>query len=111
MAKLEKYRQAVQDVLTVLGSRKTHFPEIEKQMIFDTVREHYQILNVGWRNSKRTFGCSVHIDIKDGKIWIQENLTEIDLAQELINKGVKKTDIVLAYLSPSLRKYSEFAVA
>jgi len=110
MDKLEIYRQAVKEILTEHGSRKTYFPEIEKQIIFDTLRDHYQILNIGWRNSKRTFGCSIHIDIKDGKIWIQENLTEIDLAKELIERGVAKEDIVLGFLSPSMRKHSEFAV-
>lgn len=111
MDKLEKYREAVQEILTEHGSHKTYFPEIEKQIIFDIVRDHYQILNIGWRNSKRTFGCSIHIDIKDGKVWIQENLTEINLADELIKKGVAKEDIVLGFLSPSMRKHSEFAAA
>ena len=111
MEKLEKYRQAVLDFLTGYGSHKLHFPEIETQMIFDTVRDHYQIVNNGWRGEKRTYGCPIHIDIKDGKVWIQENLTEVDIPAELMARGIAQQDIVLGFLSPWMRQHSEFAVA
>ena len=44
----------------------------------------YQLLDVGWENLKRIYNCFIHLDIKDGKIWIQRNMTEADLAQELM---------------------------
>lgn len=52
----------------------------------------------------------LHIDIKDGKIWIQHNGTERRIAQDLLELGVPKQDIVLAFHSPTRRKYSDFAV-
>jgi hypothetical protein len=110
MDKPEDYRRLVQDVIYEYGNHKSHFPEIETEFIFDTVRDHYQLMRVGWREKKRTHGCIVHIDIKDGKFWIQHDGTEIGLANELVEKGVPKEDIVLAFLSPSMRKHSEFTV-
>ena len=65
-----------------------------KITIFDTERNHYQIVHVGWENKQRVYGCSMHIDIKDEKIWIQWNATEIDIANELVEMGVAKQDIV-----------------
>jgi XisI protein len=47
--------------------------EVESQLVFDVERNHYQIMHVGWRNKHRIYGCVVHLDIKDGKIWIQHN--------------------------------------
>lgn len=110
MDKLEIYRKIVQELLTGYGSYKPQFPDIERQTIFDTERDHYQIVNLGWHGTDRTYGSTIHIDIKNDKIWIQQNMTEIDLAQELVEKGVAKKDIVLGFLSPSMRKYSDFAV-
>jgi alpha-D-ribose 1-methylphosphonate 5-triphosphate synthase subunit PhnL len=51
------------------------------------------------------------IAIKDGKIWIQHNMTEIDLAQELVRLGVPKEDIVLGFHSPFMRQFTEYAVS
>ena len=51
------------------------------------------------------------MDIKDEKIWIQYDGTEVGVANELSALGVPKSDIVLAYLSSFARQYTEFAVA
>lgn len=115
MDKVETYRQYIQEILTEIGSysllNQKKADEFETQLVFDKENDHYQIVRIGWEGYKRTFGCSIHIDIKNGKIWIQQNLTEIDIAEELIEKGVPKTDIVLGLQSPAMRKYTEFAVA
>jgi XisI protein len=52
----------------------------------------------------------VHVDIKEDKIWIQYDGTEYSVAQELIDLGVSPQSIVIAYHSPSARKFTEFAV-
>ncbi|MEA5551479.1 element excision factor XisI family protein [Anabaena cylindrica UHCC 0172] len=36
----------------------------------DTQDDHYLLLHTGWCGNNRTHGCSMHIDIKNGKIWI-----------------------------------------
>jgi hypothetical protein len=53
----------------------------------------------------------LHLDIKDGKIWIQYDGTEGGIALELVELGVPKEDIVLGYHSPSVRGFTEFAVS
>ncbi|MGB5975381.1 MAG: XisI protein, partial [Nodosilinea sp.] len=65
---------------------------------------------VGWRDSKRVYGVILHADILNGKIWIQQDGTEIGLANELVELGVLKQDIVLAFDPPNLRQYTEFAI-
>jgi len=111
MEKVENYRQIIQEVLTEIGNVKGLFPEIETQLIFDKERDHYQIVRVGWRDLKRTYGVPIHIDIKDGKIWIQHNGTDYDFIEDLVEKGIPKDDIVLAFHAPYKRKYTGFAVA
>jgi hypothetical protein len=80
-------------------------------IIFDEERDRYLILHVGWQDEQRIHGCPVHIDIKDGKIWIQRDFTEAGLAHELVEMGVPKEDIVLAFRSPFVRQFTGFAVA
>lgn len=111
MEKLEQYRRAVKKVLKDYSQGKSAFPEIETELIFDCERDHYQIVKVGWHKLDRTYGCSVHIDIKNGKVWLQHNATEIDFAEKLMDEGVAKNDIVLGFHPPYKRPYTGFAVA
>lgn len=58
----------------------------------------------------RIYGCSIHLDIKDEKIWIQINNTELDVGQDLVERGIPKEDIVIGFQPPYLRQYSGYAI-
>ena len=58
--------------------------EVEGQIIFDSEHDHYLLIDVGWEQKKHVYGAIIHIDIKDEKIWIQKNNTEINLADRLL---------------------------
>ncbi|MBR8829729.1 MAG: hypothetical protein N5P05_001319 [Chroococcopsis gigantea SAG 12.99] len=109
MDTLEKYRLAIQQILTEKAQRGGD-EEVEAQTIFDTERDHYQFIYVGWHNRRRVFGPVVHMDIKKGKIWIQYNGTEDDVAEELVALGVPREDIVLGFQPLSMRQFTEYAI-
>lgn len=111
MAKLEQYRRAIQQLLKTYQTLGKSPPDIDRQIILDTEHDHYQLVNVGWHNDRRIYGCVLHFDIQDGKIWIQHNGTEFKLADELVALGVAKQDIVLGFQSPFKRQFTEFAVS
>ena len=64
-----------------------------------------------WEGFHRVYRCVIHFDIKDGKIWLQQNLTEYNPADELIAMGVPKEDIILGLHSPFKRQYSGYGIA
>ncbi|MGK7890860.1 MAG: XisI protein [Leptolyngbyaceae cyanobacterium] len=109
---VEKYRQYIQTILREKAERASHPAnalEYEVQTVFDQTQDHYQLLHVGWRGNKRQFGCVLHVDIKDGLIWIQHDGTEEGLANRLVEIGVPQQDIVLAFHEPEIRQYTDFA--
>ncbi|MEM9537897.1 MAG: XisI protein [Cyanobacteria bacterium P01_E01_bin.42] len=110
MEKVEKYREYILKLLNERAEFGSSYEEIEIQKIFDIERNHYQLVHTGWRNQRRFYGCFLHLDIKDGKIWIQHDGTEIAIADELLNLGVPKEDIVLAFHSPYMRQFTDFSV-
>ncbi|NET37537.1 MAG: XisI protein [Cyanothece sp. SIO1E1] len=110
MANVEHYRQLVQELLKSYSEIKASNEEVEAEAIFDVERDRYQVVHVGWSNKHRVYGCVLHLDIKDGKIWIQHDGTEGGIANELVDRGVPKHDIVLAFHSPFKRQFTEFAV-
>ena len=110
MERLAKYREYIQQILTKYAKRFSSDDGVETQTIFDTDRDHYQVIYVGWHNRRRIYGPVLHLDIKDDKIWIQWNGTEDNIADELIEMGVSKQDIVIGFHPPYMRKFTDFAV-
>ncbi len=110
MDKIKRYRTYIKEVIK-RHSSPSAYGEIEIQNIFDTEHDHYQLVYTGWDKKQRQYGCLIHLDIKEGKIWVQQDGTESGIANELSELGVPKTEIVLAYHPPYKREYTEFAVA
>jgi hypothetical protein len=111
MEKIERYRQYIQNLLMKYSSYESSEEDLEEQLIFDTERDHYQILDIGWDGCDRIYNCVMHLDIKDGRIWIQRNTTDILIAEELVEMGVPREDIVLGLQPPYKRQFTQYGVA
>ena len=113
MGNLEKtkiYQTKIKQLLQQYASYKPSHGDIEIQTIFDVEHDHYQVVAIGWDRDERVYGCSIHLDIKNDKIWIQINNTELDIGQDLIALEVPKEDIVVGFQPPYMRKFSGYAI-
>lgn len=110
MDKLTHYRICIQTLLEQHSQSKTQ-EEVENELFFDTVRDHYQLMRVGWKGLNRVYYTVLHFDIKDGKIWLQQNTTDIDVGQELQDMGIPKEDIILGLHPAYKRPYTGYGVA
>lgn len=110
MDKLEYYRQCIKTLLKMQSSYPSNSGDIESQLIFDQESDHYLWIDVGWVDLEYIYSCFLHFDIKDGKIWIQRNRTETDIAQVLVEMGVPPEDIVLGLHPPYKRPYTGYGM-
>jgi hypothetical protein len=111
MDTLTTYRQIVQDVLTGYYQETAGaMVGVERQLVLDPTRDHYLLMTVGWEQNHRVDGCVLHLDIKDGQIWIQHDGTERGIANDLLERGIPKADIVLAFHAPYKRPFTGFGV-
>src|ERR1700730_17782262 len=109
---LNEWRQIIKKILAELAA--IPFPEVvnlKAKTVFDESSDIYMVLVEGWQDVKRMHGCLVHLEIKDGKIWIQLDGTEDGVANELLAAGIPKDRSVLAFKSLQARAHSGFAVA
>ena len=111
MDNIAKYRKYIQILLTDYAKDDICTDEVDVELIFDTERDHYQWMNVGWENLNRVYMTVIHFDIKNGKIWLQQNLTEENPAEDLVKMGVPREDIVLGLHPPYKRPYTDYGVA
>ena len=111
MDTLDRYRQIIETVLAEYTRIPYAHGDFETKAVFDRVNDHYLLMNVGWDDGKRVHGSLVHVDIIDGKVWIQRDGTEDGIAGELVAAGIPREHIVLGFRSPEIRKHTGFAVA
>jgi XisI protein len=111
MERIKQYQNLVRKLLNSHAVLASNQSEVECQVVFDAEHDHYQLLDMDWDGLKRIYSCFIHIDIKDSKIWIQRNMTEADLAQELLEMGIPKEDIVLGLHPPYKRPLTGYGVA
>ena len=107
---LDSYRSIIEQVLTEYSKYPYAYGQIERQLVFDRTRDHYLLMSVGW-DKQRVHGSLIHIDLIDGKCWIQRDGTETGIAPELEAAGIPKNRIVLAFRSPEIRPQTGYAVA
>jgi hypothetical protein len=113
MDKMTKYRELVKRLLTAhleICNRQPR-PGVERLLITDDAQGNYMWMSLGWTPEERVDNVTVFVRVREGKIWIEEDWTEDGIATELLEAGVPKEDIVLAFHEPEMRQYTEFAVA
>jgi XisI protein len=108
---LDRYRQVIETTLSEYAAIPYAYAAIQSEVIFDRTRDRYVWMDVGWDNDRRVHGCLVHIDIIDGKIWIQRDGTEDGIAADLERAGIAKDQIVLGFRLPEIRAHTGYAVA
>ena len=110
MDKLEKMRETIEKVLTAYTEPPFAEENIETEVVFDRMRDRYLLVEVGWENNARVHHTIAHLDIINGKIWIQLDKTPNGIANDLLDNAMSKDEIVLGFRSETLRKMSEFAL-
>ena len=110
MADLD-YRACLETILSEYTEIPYAYGDITTEAVFDREKDRYLLVNIGWDQGKRIHGTLVHVDIIDGKYWIQRDGTEEGIAVALTRAGIPKDRIVLAFRPPEIRQHTGFAVA
>lgn len=109
MDTVAQYRRIICEILAPYGKvRYAGMPDVNNQVIFDTERDHYLVVSIGWEGEVPVYDCIFHVDIIDGKIWVQQDNTDVDLPSLLMEAGIPQKDIALGFQAPSMQKYSSF---
>jgi hypothetical protein len=111
MDKQTHYRHCVLQVLEQHRHLSLTPNGLEVQVITDTAHDHYLVLHLGWNDLKRVYYPILHLDIKEGKVWVQVNNTDSDIGEVLVEMGVERSDIIAGLHPPYKRPYTGYGVA
>ena len=111
MEDIGEYRRIIRDLILEYAALPKPMGDVDTEVVFDEEHDHYELVHNGWAGPYRIQGPVIHMDIRDGKVWIQHDGTPDALADRLVEAGIPKDRIVLAFKAPSLRQHTGFAVA
>lgn len=111
MDTLDKYREVTERILTEVARITPSTDDVVYKIIIDRKTDSYGLIAVGWEKKRRVHHFVIHLEMINGKIWIQEDNTDLVIADELERAGIPKSDIVLGFQPPSVRPYTEYAAA
>ncbi len=112
MDKLDRYRTIICDTLLPLTTRRYSGDKVTNEAVFDKENDRYIIVSVGWLDpNHRVYFNLAHLDIINGKVWIQYDGTEDGIGYELEAAGIPKEDIVPGFHPENIRPYTGYAVA
>jgi hypothetical protein len=108
--KLTRYREIARRIVEEYASQKPSVGDVDSYTMIDPDNDHYIAMQSGWVNRHRVHGAFVHLDIINGKFWIQFDGTDQPVADELEAAGVPKEDIVLAEKPADVRPFTGYGV-
>lgn len=86
-------------------------PEIERHLIVNDEQTEFVLITFGWHDKSYRHGLVFHIEIRDGKVWVHQDNTDVGIADRFADGGIPKSDIILGFLPKYAREVSGFAVA
>lgn len=72
-----KYQSIIKDVLQRYADYPSPHADIHSRLALDDEHGSYALLQAGWYGDEYLHGAIIHIDVIEGKIWVQLN----DLSQ------------------------------
>jgi hypothetical protein len=111
MDTLSEYRRIIREIINNYAQYKPARGDVQIEVVFDESNDHYELVYAGWNGPYRIHGSVLHLDIRNGKVWIQQDGTEDGIAEELVQAGIPRDHIVLAFKPPDVRQHTDFAIA
>jgi XisI protein len=117
MDRLEEYRQKIEQILTdyyqmtIDQVSNLAGDEVSDRLAFDRDRDQYLWLRFGWKDNRKVQQIIMYFCIRNGKIWVEEDATDLCVVDDLLAAGIPKNDIILGFHHPKKRALTEFATA
>lgn len=83
--------------------------DIETLLITDDEHGHYLVIKNGWQDKDRVQHIPIFIRLVDDQVWVEEDWTDYEVVDRLIQAGIPQKDIVLAFHHPTMRQFSDLA--
>lgn len=108
---LKQWRHTLEKILQRYANIPDRYANTRRFIVVSRELNHFMLVKEGWEGKQRFHGLVIHAEIRDSKIWIHYDGIEDGITEELVEAGVPKDSIVLAFHPPHVRPHTGYAVA
>ncbi len=109
MDRVNEWRALIKQIIREYAAFDPSTRDVAAETVFDDEHGHYELVHVGWEGARRIHGAVIHVDILEGRIWIQHDGTEEGIAGRLVAAGISPEDIVMGFHPPAQRRLTRYA--
>lgn len=104
MDKATLFRKIILEELNLQAANKaSDMPDIYNQLLVSKDGNQFVLFVMGWYRKEYIHNVAFHIEIRDGKVWIHEDKTDVGIAKIFVNRGIPEKDIILGFAHPYSR--------
>jgi hypothetical protein len=111
MDRAREYAAIIRRVIEHYAQFKPAYGDIEIELVLVDSIGHYAMIYKGWDGCERVHEIMIHVDLVGDKVWIEYDGIEHGIADDFVEAGIPREQIVLAFHSPGVREHTGFAVA
>lgn len=104
-----RYREIIIRLFQAYDSRGVSNPGLRQVVIYDTVHDRYLLVVVGWKGKERVYSTIGHVEMIDGKVWVERDESYPTILDDLLEAGIPREAIVIGFAPPGDRGAGGFA--
>jgi|SRR3954466_6459718 hypothetical protein len=108
MDKLEKYRRILRETVERHAKFQPANGSIKTHSIVDEADGDFMVIDAGWsEKGRRIYDVTLHFRLEDETVIIERDTTDAEVVRELLEKGIDKGDVILAFNDPPFQKLGD----
>ena len=112
MDRIENYRRILQRVVKRHAQFQPANGDIQTHAVCDHETDEFMVIDSGWNEKgRRIYDVVLHFRLQDGIVHVERDNTDAEIVRELLDSGIAKDDIILAYNALPFQKLEDLIAA
>ena len=112
MDRIENYRQILQKITDRHARFAPANGQIETHAVHDRETDEYMVVDSGWNEKgRRIYDVVLHFRLQNGIVHVERDNTDAEIVRELLEAGIEKDDIILAYNALPYQRINDLIAA
>lgn len=112
MDKLTKYREILAETVRKHAAFQPANGNIKTQAVIDEADGDFMVIDAGWSdNGRRVYDVVLHFHVEGETVRVERDNTDAEVVRELIEKGVDRQDLILAFNAEPYQRITDLIAA